>query len=247
MRTAEGMLTESGSVQPGVPIPPAPLGWPAALLRRFTVGSHRSSFAHARNVTLGWLVAASLAVIADRLLVDHVLATWTAVAMIGYTLTRAVALVIFERRQQAFERSWLEALSQLLRRHPFEVVALRVQVTVEETRSAVRTVDLTDPADVAWLLHQQADRGADVSPQARIEFGYWGSDGAGRGSDSVRRRLTDLQIRPVDIPITWARIRFPQARYVAVVGDTGSGDRWPGRVAHWSLSGPVQLTTARAT
>ncbi|MEU7982045.1 hypothetical protein AB0B63_26380 [Micromonospora sp. NPDC049081] len=198
-------------------------------------------------MTLGWLVAAVLAVITDRLLVEHVLATWTAVALIGYTLTRAAALVLFERRQQAFEWSWLDAQSQLLRRHPFEVVALRVQVTVEESRSAVRTVDLTNPADVAWLLNQQADLGAGVSPQARIEFGYWGNDGAGRGSDSVRRRLTDLQIRPVDIPITWARIRFPQARYVAVVDDAGSGDRWPGRVAHWSLSGPVQLTTARAT
>ena len=246
MRTTEVVLAESDSVRPDVLIPPAPLAGPARLLRRLVVGSGQSSFERARNVTLGWLVAAVLAVIVDRLLVAHVLATCAAIALTGYTIARVAALVVFERRQYAFEWRWLNDQSHLLRRHPFEVVAVRIQVAIDETRSSVRTVDLTNPADVTWLLDQQAAPGADVSSQARIEFGYWESGGSGRTIDSVRRRLKDLQVHPVDAPITWARIRFPQARYVTVASNAGSGNRWPGRVAHWSLVGPVQLTTTRA-
>jgi hypothetical protein len=240
------VLAEPDSAQPEVQIPPAPLGGPARLLRRLTVGPSRSSFERARNLTLGWLAAAVLAVIVDRLLVDTVLATCAAVTVVGYTILRVAALVVVERRQHTFEERWLDDQSRLLRRHPFEVVAVRVQVATDETRSAVRAVDLTNPADVAWLLDQQASVTADASAQVRIEFGHWETGGSGRSSDSVRRRLTDLQIHPVDAPITRARIRFPQARYVTVAGVTGAGGYGPGRVAHWSLVGPVQLTTARA-
>jgi hypothetical protein len=215
-------------------------------MRRLVLGAGCSSFERARNVTLGWLVAAALAVIVDRVLVVHVLATCAAVALIGLTIARAVTLAVLERQQHDFEWRWLDDQSRLLRRHPFEVVAVRVQVAVDETRSAVRTLDLTNPADVAWLLDQQAAPGADISPQARIEFGYWEGDGTGRSSDSVRRRLKDLQVHPVNAPITRARLRFPQAGYVSVGSDVGSGNRRPGRVAHWSLVGPVQLTTTRA-
>ncbi|MFE9204824.1 hypothetical protein [Micromonospora sp. NPDC007230] len=197
-------------------------------------------------MTLGWLAAAVLAVIVDRLLVDHVLATFASITLVGYTIVRAAALVVVERRQYGFEWRWLDDLSRLLRRHPFEVVAVRVQVAIDETRSTARAVDLTNPADVAWLLNQQAAATADVSSQVRIEFGYWETDGSGRGSDSVRRSLADLKIHPVGTPTSRARIRFPQARYVAVAGAAGSSDCWPGRVAHWSLVGPVQLTTAHA-
>ncbi|MFG2053067.1 hypothetical protein ACGFI9_03465 [Micromonospora sp. NPDC048930] len=245
MGATEVVLAESGSIRPEVPIPLAPLRGPARMARRLTVGPGWSSFERARNVTLGWLAAAVLAVIVDRLLVDHVLATVAAVTLVGYTIARAAALVLVERRQYAFEWRWLEDQSRRLRRQPFEVVAVRVQVVSDDVRSAVRAVDLTDPADVAWLLDQQA-AGAGASSQARIEFGYWETGGSGRSSDSVRRRLADLQVHPVDAPITRARIRFPQARYVTVDGGAGSGGCWPGRVAHWSLVGPVQLTTARA-
>ena len=245
MRTAGVVLSEPGSVRPDVPIPLAPLVGPARLLRRVAVGPDGWSFARARNVTLGWLVAAVLAVIVDRLLVDHVLAACAAVALVGYAGVRIVALVVAERRQFAFEWRWLDAQTRLLRRHPFEVIAVRVQVALDETRSAVRTVDLTNPADVAWLLDQQAAPGAGVSSQVRIEFGYWEAGTSGRGSDSVRRGLKDLQVHPVDAPITRARVRFPQARYVTVADRDGSGGRWPGSAAHWSLLGPVRLTTAR--
>jgi hypothetical protein len=240
------VLGQTDGVQPDVLIPPAPLGFPARLIRRLAVGPGWLSFKRARNVTLVWLMAAALAVIFDRLVVDHVLATCVAGVLVAYTVARAAALVLFERRQYAFECRWLNEHSTLLRRHPFEVVAVRVQVTVDDTRSADRAVDLTEPADVAWLLAQQASPGAGVSPQARIEFGYWDGGGSGRRSDSVRRRLTDLHVHPVDIPITWARIRFPQARYLTTTSSTGPDDHWPGRAAHWSLTGPVQLTTARA-
>ncbi|MBQ0904506.1 hypothetical protein [Micromonospora sp. U21] len=246
MRTTEVVLVEPGTVRPEVPIPLAPLGGPARLLRRLAVGPGRSSFQRARNVTLGWLVAAVLAVIVDRLVVAHVLAMWAAVALVVYAVARVVALVVVERRQCAFEWRWLDDQSRLLRRHPFEVVAVRVRVTSAGTGPAVRTLDLTDAADVGWLLDRQTDPGVDVSSQARIEFGYWAVNGSGRSSDSVRRGLWDLQVHPVDAPVTRARIRFPQARYVTVADSGGAGGQWPGRAAHWSLVGPVRLTTARA-
>jgi hypothetical protein len=235
----EVVLAESDSTQPEVLIPLAPLGGPARLVRLLAVG--RSSFDRARNVTLGWLVAAVLAVIVDRLLVDHILATCAAITLVGYTIVRATALAVLERRQYAFEQRWLDVQSHLLRRHPFEVVAVRIQVAAAETPDAARTVDLTNPSDVAWLLDQQAASG--ISSQARIEFGYWPAGDAGRCSDSVRRRLADLQVRTIDAPITRARVRFPQARYVTVAGPGGG---WPSRLAHWSLVGPVQLIARAA-
>ncbi|MFR9780226.1 hypothetical protein ACL02O_29740 [Micromonospora sp. MS34] len=245
MGTTEVVLAEPDSIRPEVLIPPAPLGGPARWLRRLTVGPGRSSLDRARTVTLGWLTAAVLAVIIDRMLVDHVLVTLAGGTLVGYTVVRAAALWIVERRQYAFERCWLDEQSRLLRRHPFEVVSVRVQVSVDQTRSTVRGVDLTNPADVAWLLDQQAAAGADGAAQARVEFGYWATGGSGRSSDTVRRRLADLQVRPVGTAITRARIRFPQARYVAVGATAGASGCWPDPVAHWSLVGPVQLTTTR--
>ncbi|GIJ26415.1 hypothetical protein Vqi01_15770 [Micromonospora qiuiae] len=244
MRTTAVVSAEPGSIRPDLPIPLAPLESPAGLLRRLTFGPGRS-FQRARNVTLGWLAAAALTVIVDRLLVAHLVTSCVAVVLVGYAIARVAALVIVERRQNVFEWRWLADQSRLLRRHSFEVIAFRVRITADDSRSAVRILDLTNPADVEWLLARQADSESASSLQARIEFGYWPTDSFGRGSDSVRRGLTDLEVHPVDVPLGRARVRFPQARYVTVAEDSGSGSRWPGRVASWSLIGPVLLTTAR--
>ncbi|WP_433119358.1 hypothetical protein [Micromonospora sp. CA-246542] len=244
MRTTEAVSAATDGIRPDVLIPPAPLSRPARLLRLFAFGPSWSSFERARNMTLVWLTVSALAVIVDRLLVDHERLTPLAVALVAYTVARVAALVVFERRQYAFEWSWLDDRSALLRRHHFEVVAVRVRVVVDDGRTVVRAVDLTKPADVAWLIDQQAAAGTGGAPHARIEFGYGSASDSDRRSDSIRRRLTDLQIEPVDAPTAWARIRFPYARYVTVAS-AADANRWPGRVAHWSLIGPVQLTTAR--
>jgi hypothetical protein len=195
---------------------------------------------------LAWLAAAVATLIFSQTIVDASYAVFVlvvAVALVAYTVVRAVALVVLERRQRAFESRWLEAQSECLRRRPFEVLRFRLHASPDAADPERRVYDLTDPDDVRRVLHRQRlDGGA--SHQTHIEFAYTLGAGEGTAVASVRRQLKDIEFFLVNGPITTARIRFPAARYVSQPGSARPDERWPGRGARWFLAGPVRVTAA---
>jgi hypothetical protein len=157
-------------------------------------------------------------------------------ALLGLlVIVRVVALAVFQRRQQVFERTWLAARTEALQGHAFEVVRFTVDdpPAVPETR---RAYDLTRPADVRELLRRRDHERATASfSRATAEFAYRAGDGVVAIAE-VARDLADITFLPGRVTPGRASIRLPAAYYRRRLGGRAAPQ------ARWTLSGPVVLT-----
>lgn len=241
----------SESVRPDLPIPLAPTNRAVELFGRAVIGLRRPSFDRARNATLGWAATTVGVLVAGETIVAAAYrptVLTVAVLMAAYTIARAVALAVFERRQDSFERRWLDEQSQRLQQHSFEILRFSLPADAEGCPGERENVDLTDPDQVSRLLRRQAaERFAPVGSRVHIEFTYWPGPGENRAVESVRRELNDIDFCPIETPVTRARIRFPEATYGSHPALRDGGQRWPGRGTYWFLAGPIRVTVAGAS
>jgi hypothetical protein len=226
--------------RPDLPVPLSPLHGLPALLRRCVLGLGRAGFARAYLVSTGWALATGSVALAGLLLPGRLRAPAVGCAALlgACLLARTFALMVFERRQHAFEPRWLEAQSEVLRGHEFDVLRFTVQ-DPDADAGMPRLYDLTRPGDVRELLHRQDDeRASGAFSRATVEFAYWVGGGDRLAVGDVRRELTELTFRTRRSEPDRALIRFPEARYS---GRPDSGRR-PAKRTYWTLSGPVLLT-----
>ncbi|CCK29926.1 hypothetical protein BN159_5547 [Streptomyces davaonensis JCM 4913] len=237
------MSYEPGLLRPEVPLALAPLRRFPDLLRRRATGLAGPEFARARRVTAGWALLPPTLTLAGLLLPDVRTEALGCAVLLGLlVLLRAVLLVIFERLQQRYEPRWLAERTAALRDHEFPV--LRCSVRTDETPGLSRVYDLTCGDQVGRLLDRRArERASGTHSRATLEFvcatpgrGQWPALG------EVRRELAELELLTVRPVGAQARIRFPQARYLALP----EPGRRPARRAYWELAGPVLVAAAGA-
>jgi hypothetical protein len=165
-------------------------------------------------------------------------------ALVGlYAVTRALALVVVERQQHAFEREWMAAQTEMLRVHPFDVLRFTIEDLAGDDQGTRHTYDLTSPAGIRDLFSLQGQDRAGARPAylATVEFAYLGDDGV-LSIASVHRDLRELVFLPGRAGSGQAWIRFPEARYLP--RSTSSGHA--ARLTYWALSGPVLLAVTDA-
>lgn len=237
-RGVDVVTYEPGVTRPDLPIPLAPLEGAALLARNYLLRLRGPDFAGAYHVTLA-IAAAGLVLGTAGLLVPPPGrgpliggAAFIAIFVIG----RALALLVLEERQRSFEQQWTAAQSDVLRRHPFEVLRFTVQGLTDEEQDK-RTYNLTGPADVRDLLRRREDeRRLAWLSRVRVEFTYLAGDGT-TGLAEVRRYLTGLTFLEGWASQGRAWIRFPEARYLV----RPAPGRHPAQRAGWQLSGPVMI------
>jgi hypothetical protein len=230
---------ESEFVRPGLLIPLFPMPGVPGFIRRYVVGLRGPAFARARLATIAWAaVECVLAILSLALAPPWRRVLVIASALLGlYVIFRAVALAVFQQRQQAFEQAWIAARTDVLQQHAFEVVRFTVDDPpgIPETR---RAYDLTRSADVRELLgRQDEERAAGRLSRATAEFGYR-ADGGVFAIAEVTRDLTDITFLPGRVRPGRASIRLPGARYRRSLGGGAAPQ------VRWTLAGPVVLTVS---
>jgi hypothetical protein len=229
--------------RPDLPIPLAPLGPIGTTVRSAIIGLREPMFARAHRITLLWALAALTLIVAVRFLLDpglRVPATAVGATMALYIAVRMAALRVFERWQRGFEPVWLDTQTQVLRKHPFEVLRLIVRGSGGDRATSY---DLTRPGDVERLLRrQESERANGTVSSAVVEFGYRPGPGEGVVVDRARRDLTDLRFMELRRKIARPRVRFPEATYGGRPPMTRREQGWPSRTTYWALSGPVCVT-----
>ncbi|MGW0597692.1 hypothetical protein ACWD11_11170 [Streptomyces sp. NPDC002776] len=233
------MSDEPGLLRPEVPVALAPLQRFPHLLRCRATGLTGPEFARAQRVTVAWAVLPPAVTLIGLLMPAVRTAALGGAALLGLlVLTRAVLLMVFERRQQRYEPRWLAERTAALRRHEFPV--LRCSVRYDETPGLARVYDLTNGDQVGRLLDRRArERAAGTHARATLEFVCATRERVSAVAE-VRRELAELElltVRPDGAP---ARVSFPQARYLPLP----EPGRRPARRAYWALSGPVLVVAA---
>ncbi|MFJ4785440.1 hypothetical protein [Streptomyces sp. NPDC088794] len=230
-------------LRPEAAIPLAPLPGLKGVARRYGTGLKGPEFAEAQLVGAGW-AAVPVVVALVGLLVPGVrsAALVCAVVLGAAVLARSLLLVVFERRQHAYEPCWLADRTADLRTHHFPL--LRCAVRSDEVPGPPEVYDLTRGNQVGELLRRrERDRTVGTFSQATLQFVC----AVGRDElavlAEVRRELAELDFQPVRPGTPQAWVRFPAASYLALP-DTG---RRPARRAYWVLSGPVLVSAVEAT
>jgi hypothetical protein len=239
------LLSVTEFIRPDLRIPLAPVSASAGVARRYLLGLRDADFGPARRIALAWAaVACVLAAVGAVLPSLWERAVVACAALVGlYAVSRALALVVVERRQHVFEREWTDAQTAILRVHPFDVLRFTVERLASEDQGAGRAYDLTSPAGLGDLFRvlDQDRTGARPAFLATVEFTYLGDHGV-LSIASVHRDLRELVFLTGRAPSGQAWIRFPEARYLP--RPTSSGQ--PARLTYWALSGPVLLAVADA-
>lgn len=232
-------------IRPDLRIPLAPLSGSAGVARRYLLILKDVGFGWVRRITVVWAaVGCVLAAVGVLLPSPWQRAVAACSALVGlYAVTRALALVVVERRQYAFERVWIAEQTEMLRIHPFDVLRFTIEDLARDDQGTRHTYDLTSPAGIRDLFSlQDQDRvGARPAFLATVEFAYLGDDGV-LSIASVHRDLRELVFLPGRAGSEQAWIRFPQARYLP--RSTSSGH--PARLTYWVLSGPALLAVTDA-
>jgi hypothetical protein len=213
---ASGTACDRGAIRPDLRIP---LVQTSLATARGLTGLREPTFdlARKRNSQLVGAAAALLAV-GQVVVVDPLRAPVTSLALVfaAYAVLRAVSLTLLERRQRAFEPTWLAERSVTLSGTEFELIRLV---------AAERVYDLTDASNIAALL-----RLADGGIRLEIGFRY-----AMASAEWVIRRLREVRIEAALRPGTTPRVRFPSARYAVAPSS---------RRTFWSLGAPVLIIVA---
>jgi hypothetical protein len=206
-------------------------------VRRHLLGLRGPSFAAAYRVAfvLG-AVGFALALVGVLFRPPWQIAALSISALIGmYVIARVIATTTFERLQRSFEPEWLNAQSQVLRQHAFEVLRFTAQDLSGGRRHARLSYDLNRSDDVrALLIRRDRERLSRRSSKATVEFAYLTSEGALAVAE-VHRDLPDLTFLVGHQRSRYAWVQFPQGRYI---GRPGSAKR-PAEAAYWTLPGPV--------
>lgn len=237
----EAVSYEPEFIRPGLLIPLFPMSGFGGFVRRYGVGLREPAFGRARLVTIAWAVAEFvLAILSLALEPQWRRGVVIVSAALGlYVMFRVLAVAVFQRRQQPFERAWILARTEALRGHEFEVVRFTVDdpPAIPESRQAY---DLTRPADVRDLLgRRDRDRAMGTLSRSTAEFAYLADDG-GIAITEVTRDLTDITFLPGRARPGRALIRLPEAHYRRGLG------RRLSRQVRWTLTGPVLLTVSES-
>jgi hypothetical protein len=217
-RRMAGETSAAGPVN-RVPFPALQLPIPLALNRDVVLGKliglNGPRFRDAYRATLPWLLALVLIGVAGRGLTTQPLRATAAVLSAGlavYVIVRVVTLRRLERRQHEFEPVWLAERSQDLRRRYFEVLRFSVHL---HTHGRHRLFDLADPALVGDLLQQrEAERRDGGASWVTIDVAVGPAPDGEYAVQSMRRRLTEIELVAGRTPVESGRARFPQAQYV---------------------------------
>jgi hypothetical protein len=232
-------------IRPDLRIPLVPLSGSAGIARRYLLGLRDVGFGRLRRIAVVWATIGCVLAAAGVLLPSPWRQAVAACsALVGlYAVTRALALVVVERQQYAFEREWIVAQTEMLRVHPFDVLRFTIEDLAEDDQDTRHTYDLTSPAGIRDLFSlQDQDRvGARPAFLATVEFAYLGDDGV-LSIASVHRDLRELVFLPGRAGSGQAWIRFPEARYLP----RSTSSRHPARLTYWELSGPVLLAVTDA-
>ena len=229
-------------VGPDLPVPLSPLRGPRGAVRRYLVWLREPGFLRARVVTVVWAVVTGAVALTSLLLPSawRGAAVACAVLLGVYLLVRTFALASFERLQWTFQRRWLEAQSEVLRGHAFDVLRFTVQALpgVPDER---RVYDLTRPADVRDLFRRRdRERGSGPISRVTVEFAYWQGAEKTMAVERVSRDLAELTFQRRQADRAHASVRFPEARYLGRPADeTRLAER-----TRWILSGPVVVSVA---
>jgi hypothetical protein len=228
-------------VGPGPLMPLFPMRGFPEFIRRYVVGLRGPAFARARRVTIAWAAAEGVLAILSALSPPQWRRGVVIVsALVGlYVILRVLALAVFQKRQQAFERAWLAAQTQVLQGHAFDIVRFTADDPpgIPESRTAY---DLTRVADVRdLLLRQEHERATRSFSRVTAEFTYRSSGGVVAIAE-VTRDLADITFLPRRTKSGRASIQLPGAYYRRRLGESGAHQ------ARWTLSGPVLVTVSEA-
>jgi hypothetical protein len=215
------MVGEIPTAGPGnhVPFPalqlPIPLALNRDLLLGKLIGLNGPRFWDAYRATLPWLLALVLIGVVGRSFATQplrVTATVLSAGLAVYVIVRVVTLRRLERRQHAFEPVWLAEQSQELRKRYFEVLRFSVYL---RTHGRHRLFDLADPTLVGDLLQQRETERRDGSNSwVTIDVAVGPAPDGEYAVQSMRRRLTEIELVAGRTPVESGRARFPQAQYV---------------------------------
>jgi hypothetical protein len=231
-------------------IPPAPLAGLAGLTRDRLIGLRGVRFSEAYRDTLYWLTGLVLLVVLGRSLITEplrVTATILSVWLAVYVILRVVVLRRLERRQREFEPVWLAAQSQELRRQYFEVLRFTVQGPRIPRRNGDphRLYDLAEAASADELMRRYSAEQASSAPPWVLMDVAVGPDPDGEYAvQSVRRRLTDVQLVAGRTKLERGRARFPQAQYVPRPVYAKQAARYPSSSTYAVLSDPIRIYVA---
>jgi hypothetical protein len=238
----EVVTYESRLTRPDLPVPLSPSSGISLFVRRRLLGMRVPSFAGVYRATLAVAVAGCFVAVVSLLVrPPWQKAVLDVSALIGlFVMVRALATVAFERRQHSFEPVWMDAQSDVLRGHAFEV--LRFTVRGQERQYKRMSYDLSRPDDVSTLLRRQAQERSTGQPtKATVEFAYLTAEGTLAVAE-VHRDLPDLTFLRGRAEHGYPWVRFPQARYV---GGRRPGTH-PAQRTYWELSGPVLVGVSQA-
>lgn len=229
--------------RPDLPVPPSPLPRFARFARRHFRGPNGLSFADSYRATAAWAVAGLfLAVAALQLYKPWQWEILACSAVIGlFATVRALALLVIERRQHAFEGEWVVAQSGVLQGHAFEILRFTVADLTSTGSAARRVYDLTRPADVRHLLslwRREQEQRSQPS-RATVEFSYLAGEGV-FAVGVVHRELPELVFREGWAGPDRAAVRFPGARYIL----RPERGMHPAQRTYWVLSGLVVITVS---
>ncbi|WP_143229257.1 hypothetical protein [Actinophytocola xanthii] len=203
-------------LRPDLAIPVA--GAPSPVLSGLFAG-HEPAFDRARRRS-AWVVAAAagLLVAGQFAVVDPLREPVTALGVVLAACASVwlASLMVLERRQRDFARTWLAARTASLRTSEFEIV---------RCTAGDRAYDLNDAESTAELLRSSA-----ADARLVLEFAYPPAN-----LERAHRRMREVQIRAVLRGRSRARIRFPAARY---------GLDATGRRTFWLLGVPAVVTAA---
>lgn len=234
---------ESKLTRPDLPVPLSPSSGISLFVRRHLLGLRVPSFARAHRATLALAVAGLLVAVVSLLIPPRwQKAVFDVSALIGlYVIIRALATVAFERRQHSFEPVWMNAQSDVLRGHAFEVLRFTIRDSSEDQRARM-SYDLSRPDDVSMLLRRQAQERSSGRPsKATVEFAYLTGEGTLAVAD-VHRDLPDLTFVEGRAGRGYTWVRFPEAQYVV----RQRHRTHPAQRTNWALSGPVLIGVSQA-
>ncbi|NUR32119.1 MAG: hypothetical protein HOV83_40795 [Catenulispora sp.] len=233
-------------LRPDLPIPLAPDGRVAALVRTALTRLETPTFAEARRFTLRAAAILVGAVVVGRFTLVAAVRPWIysgATLILAALAVRAVALGLAEQRQRGFQEQWLRTRTAALRRTSFEII----RFTVVPSRTAGATTvwdavgyDLTKYSDVGALLERrEAERRAGLVSRVMIEFCHPTGTGAATLVEEVWADLGALDLRTTAARLLHAGAVFPDARYHARPAVGRWGRDWPARETFWTLGAPV--------
>jgi hypothetical protein len=228
-------------------IPLAPMAELGTFARDRLIGLRGPRFPDAYRVTLHWLLALVVIGVLSRSLVTEPLRVTAAIATVAiavYVILRVVVLRWLERRQREFEPVWLSARSEELRRQYFEILRFSVQRhrVPRRTTDEHQLYDLVESGSAVDLLRRySAERQNGSSSWVQIDVAVGPDPDGEYAVQSVRRRLTDVELVAGRTKLESGRARFPSAQYVPRPVFAKRAAKSPSTTTYAMLPDPIRI------